>query len=59
MKALVILSHSWSPFLPPTCLYEKNTFVGLFAAFWSILARKKSPQITHANHMTMITSGQI
>ncbi len=24
MKALVILSHSWSPFLPLTCLYRKN-----------------------------------
>ncbi len=33
MKALAILSHSWSPFLPLTCLYGRNkTFVGL----WSI-----------------------
>ncbi len=24
MKALVILSHSWSPFLPLTCLYWNN-----------------------------------
>ncbi len=24
MKALVILSHSWSPFLPLTCLYGNN-----------------------------------
>ncbi len=30
MKALVSLSHSWSPFLPLTCLYgQKWTFVGL------------------------------
>ncbi len=28
MKALVILSHSWSPFLLLTCLYEKNYFCG-------------------------------
>ncbi len=35
------------------------TFVGLCAAFWSIFLRKKSSQITHANQMTMTTSGQI
>ncbi len=30
MKALVILSHSWSPFLTLTCMYEnKWTFVAL------------------------------
>ncbi len=58
MKALVILSHSCSPFLPLTCLLKKGTFVGLYAAFWSIFLRKNSPQITHANHMTMTTSGQ-
>ncbi len=28
MKALAILSHSWLPFLPLTCLYEKNNFCG-------------------------------
>ncbi len=43
MTALVILSHSWSPFLPHTCLYEKRTFVGLSVAFWSIFTRKKNP----------------
>ncbi len=43
MKALVILSHSWSPFLPLTYLYGKKwTFVGLYAAFWSIFLRKNS-----------------
>ncbi len=42
MKALVILNHSWSPFLPLICLYGKKiTFVGLFVAFWSIFLRKK------------------
>ncbi len=42
MKALVILSHSWSPFLPLTCLYgNKWSFVGLCVAFWSIFLQKK------------------
>ncbi len=60
MKALVILSHSESPFLPLICLYgNKWTFVGLYATFWSIFLRKNSSQITHANYMTMTTSGQI
>ncbi len=59
MKAWVILSHSWSPFLPLTCLYEKTNFcAGLCAAFCSIFLRKNSPQITHANHMSMTTCGQ-
>ncbi len=58
MKALVILSHSWSPILPLTCLYwKKRTFVGLCAAFWNIFLRKISSQITHTNHIT--TSGQL
>ncbi len=68
MKALAILSHLWSPFLPLTYLYgNKWMFVGLCAAFWSIFLRrtpslswvKNSPQITHTNHMTMTTSGWI
>ncbi len=60
MKALVILSHSWSPLFSLTCLYGKKwTFVELCAAFWSIFVRKNSPDITHSNHMTMTTSGQI
>ncbi len=28
MKALAILSYSWSPFLPLTCLYGKMNFCG-------------------------------
>ncbi len=55
MKALVILNHSWSPFLPLTCLYGKNELLW----FWSICLRNNSCQITYANHMTMTTSGQI
>ncbi len=45
MKALVILSHSWSPFFWLACLYGNNELlcVGLCAAFWSILMRKNSP----------------
>ncbi len=59
MKALVILSHSWSPFLPLICLYgEKNECLWVCVAFWNIFLRKNS-HITHANHMTMITSGWI
>ncbi len=38
---------------------EKITFIGLCTAFWSIFMRKTPLQITHANHMTMTTSGQI
>ncbi len=38
---------------------EKITCVGLCVAFWSIFVRKNALQITHANHMTMTTSGQI
>ncbi len=47
--------------ISPTYLFiwEKWTFVGLWVAFSSIFAEKKLPQITHANHMTMTTSGQI
>ncbi len=37
---------------------ENITFVGLSAAFWSTFWEKNFPQITHANHMTMTTSGQ-
>ncbi len=60
MKALVILSHSWSPFLPFNCLYGKKwNLLGLCTAFRSIFLSKNSLQITHANHMTMTTSGQI
>ncbi len=55
MKALVILNHSRSPFLPLTCLYGINELLrpsGVFS--WE----KISPQITLANHMTMTTSEQ-
>ncbi len=60
MKALVILSYSESPFLPLTCFYGKHEL--LWVSVWPsrLFSReKKSPQITHANHMTMTTSGQI
>ncbi len=57
MKALVILYYSWLPFLPLTLLFIWKTFT--FVGLWSIFVRKKSSQITHANHMTITTSGQI
>ncbi len=45
--------------LPFTCLYgKKRTFVGLCGPL-EYFREKKLPQITHANHMTMTTSGQI
>ncbi len=34
MKALIILIHTWSPFLPLSCLHGKKiTFMGLCVAF--------------------------
>ncbi len=58
-----VISHSTSFMftISPTYLFiwKKWTFVGLCMAFWSIFLRKKSFQITHANHMSMTTSGQI
>ncbi len=47
--------------ISPTYLFiwKKITFVGLCVAFWNIFLRKHSSQITHANHMTITTSGQI
>ncbi len=44
MKALVILSHSWSPFLPPTCL--RGIIERLWVSVWPsgfIFVRKKLP----------------
>ncbi len=45
--------------ISPTYLFiwKKWTFVCLCVVSWSIFERKNSPQITHANHMTMTTSG--
>ncbi len=56
MKALITLSHSWSPFLPLT---KKLNCLGLSAPFLSIFLSKNSPQVIHGNHMTMTISGQI
>ncbi len=56
MNQLVILSHSWSQFLPLSCLYGNNTFfIGLCVAFWSIFARKTLPKLP----ITMTTNEQI
>ncbi len=60
MKVVVILSHSWSPFLALTSLYGKNEFLWVSVQPSGVFSREKnSLQITHANHMTMTTRGQI
>ncbi len=43
MKALVILHHSWSPFLPLTCLYGKNEL--LWVSVWHsiVFSLEKTP----------------
>ncbi len=42
MKALVILSHSWTPVHPLTCLYGTNELLWVSVAFWSIFVRRNS-----------------
>ncbi len=51
----VIHDHHFSHLL---VYMEKWTFVDICVAFCTIFLRSNSPQITHANHMTMTTSGQ-
>ncbi len=59
MKAFVILSHSWSPFLSLTYLYEKNELLWVSGVFSGVFSWENNyPQITYANHMTMTTSEQ-
>ncbi len=43
MKALVILSHSWLPFLPLTCFYGKNEL--LWVSMWpsGVFSWEKTP----------------
>ncbi len=41
MTALVILSHSWSPFLPLTCLYGKNEILWVSVRPSGALSREK------------------
>ncbi len=41
MKALVILSHWWSPFLPLTCLYGKMNFCGSLCGLLDYFLEKK------------------
>ncbi len=55
MKALVILSHHDHHFFHLHVYMEKMNCTD----FWSIFFRKNTLQITHANHMTMTTTGQI
>ncbi len=58
MKALVILSFSWSPFLSLISGKKKLWWVSVWP-FWGIFLWQKSSQINHANQMTMTTTGQI
>ncbi len=59
MKELIILSHSWSPFLTLTCLYEKNELLWVSVQPSGVFSWEKNYlQITNANHMTMTTSAQ-
>ncbi len=47
MKALVILSHSWTPFLPLTCLYGKNELLWASGVFsWEKPLPRLSMQVT-------------
>ncbi len=44
MKALVILSHSWSPFLPLTCLNGKKNFCGSLCTHLEYFLKKTPPR---------------
>ncbi len=49
MKALVILNHSWSLFLPLHCLYGKDELLWVSVQPSGVFSwENKSPQITHA-----------
>ncbi len=55
MKALVILSHSWSLFLPLVCM-EKINFCGSLCGILEYFLEKN---LLPDYHMTMTTNGQI
>ncbi len=60
MKALVILSHSWSPFLPLTCLYGTNEL--LWVSVWSsgVFSWEKTTSILPMQIIWLMTTcGQI
>ncbi len=59
IKALIILHHSCLPFLPLSCLSGNMNFCESQCRLLEYFHEKNSPQITHANHMTMTTTGQI
>ncbi len=42
IKALVILRHSWSPFLPLTCLYGKNELLLASVQHSGVFSREKT-----------------
>ncbi len=43
MKALIILSYSWSPFLKHTCLYGKVNFYGSLCSLLKYFLENKLP----------------
>ncbi len=43
MKALVILSHSWSPFRPLTCWYGNNELLWVSVWLSGVFSREKIP----------------
>ncbi len=47
MKALVILSHSLSQFLPPICYMENVNFCGSIYGLLEYFREKKSPWIDY------------
>ncbi len=47
IKELVILSHSWSPFLPITCLYGQNTFVLLDSCLFTFYSVHATESTSH------------
>ncbi len=47
MKALVILSHSWSPFLPLTCWYGTNELLWVFVQPSRVFSQEKIPPRLH------------
>ncbi len=58
IKALVILNHSWSRFLPLNCLYGNNELLWVSVQPSGVFSWEKLIQIINANHMTMTPSGQ-
>ncbi len=50
MKALVILSHSWSPFLPLTCLYENKELLWVPVRSSGVFSQEKTSHSSLFQH---------